>query len=82
MNFYISDMHYGHANILRLCNRPFSDVYEMNKALIQNWNSAVTPYDTVYIVGDVAWNVTEAIEFMHNCRGKKVLIVGNHDKKL
>ena len=30
-NFYISDLHIGHENILRFDNRPFADVNEMNK---------------------------------------------------
>lgn len=28
-NFYISDLHIGHENILRFDNRPFADVNEM-----------------------------------------------------
>lgn len=31
MNYYISDLHIGHENILRFDNRPFADVNEMNK---------------------------------------------------
>lgn len=30
MNYYISDLHIGHENILRFDNRPFADVNEMN----------------------------------------------------
>ena len=33
-NFYISDLHIGHENILRFDNRPFADVNEMNNKLI------------------------------------------------
>ena len=29
-NFYMSDLHIGHENILRFDNRPFADVNEMN----------------------------------------------------
>ena len=29
-NFYISDLHIGHENILRFDNRPFADVNEMS----------------------------------------------------
>ena len=47
MVYYISDLHFGHANIIKLCNRPFSDVNEMNEALIANWNNKVTNGDTV-----------------------------------
>ena len=46
-NFYISDLHLGHGNVIRFDGRPFGDVAEMERALISNWNSRVgrtTPY--------------------------------------
>ena len=48
MNFYIGDPHLGHEAIIRLCNRPFADVDEMDEAIISNWNSRVTNGDTVF----------------------------------
>lgn len=45
MNFYIGDPHLGHEAIIRLCNRPFADVDEMDEAIISNWNSRVTNGD-------------------------------------
>ena len=53
MNFYIGDPHLGHEAIIRLCNRPFADVDEMDDAIISNWNSRVTNGDTVFILGDM-----------------------------
>lgn len=52
MNYYISDLHIGHANAIKFDNRPFADVNEMNNAIMENWNSRVKPNDTVYILGD------------------------------
>lgn len=49
---YISDWHYGHNNILAFDNRPFKTVEEMNAALVERWNAAVHPGDTVYVLGD------------------------------
>ena len=54
-NFYISDLHIGHENILRFENRPFADINEMNNKIIENWNSRVCNGDTVYILGDFIW---------------------------
>ena len=33
--FFISDLHFFHNNIIRFCNRPYNDVYEMNFKLIK-----------------------------------------------
>ena len=50
MNYYISDLHFFHQNILRFDQRPFATVEEMKNALISNWNSTVTNEDIVYIL--------------------------------
>lgn len=36
MNLYISDLHFGHENIIAFDNRPFQNAQEMNEALIRN----------------------------------------------
>lgn len=77
-NFYISDIHEGHKNIIQYDKRPFFTVSEMNKALIDNWNKKVSENDTVYILGDLSWS-KNGIEFYQSLKGNKVLIKGNHD---
>lgn len=74
----IADPHFGHVNIIKYCNRPFSSVEEMNEILIQNWNKTVLPGDRVYVNGDVSIN-RRYLNIIHNLNGKKVLIKGNHD---
>ena len=54
MNRYISDLHFGHANILKFDNRPFRNTEEMETSLIENWNNTVLAGDTTYILGDFA----------------------------
>ena len=81
-NFYISDLHIGHENILRFDNRPFADVNEMNNKLIENWNARVCSDDTVYILGDFIWaKESEWPSIVGSLAGNKVLIRGNHDPK-
>ena len=45
--FFTADTHFGHANIIRYCGRPFADAAAMDGALIAIWNAAVAPGDTV-----------------------------------
>lgn len=80
MNFYISDLHLGHKRVLRMDDRPFETLDEMNNAIINNWNSRVGNNDTVYILGDIAWSNSEAYKVISQLTGTKVLILGNHDK--
>ena len=78
--FYISDLHFGHKNIIKHCNRPFETVEEMDKTLIQNWNSAVTNKDIVYVVGDFSYATKN--DYLPKLNGEIHLVRGNHDKKV
>jgi calcineurin-like phosphoesterase family protein len=81
--FFTSDLHFGHANVIKYCNRPFATASEMNEALIANWNSVVGPNDTIYILGDVFFcQPSEAVEILSRLNGKKHLVYGNHDKQI
>ena len=80
MIFYTSDLHLGHANIIKHCDRPFSDVTEMDRSLIENWNARVTNSDTVYIIGDMMFKIyVDPVKYLNKLKGKKHLIIGNHD---
>jgi len=82
MNIYFtSDLHFGHENIIKYCDRPYASAQEMNEGLIENWNARVRYDDIIYILGDVFFcQVNEAKQIMHRLNGKKRLILGNHDK--
>lgn len=81
--FFTSDLHLGHAKILEYSKRPFSNVDEMNEALIDNWNKTVTPGGLIYVIGDFALTrPPEAVRFAQRLKGNKYLVFGNHDRKL
>lgn len=82
MNYYTSDLHLGHANIIKLSRRPFSDVEEMNHTLLGNWNERVHCDDHVFIVGDFSFrSACPVVKYIEQLKGRKHLIIGNHDKK-
>ncbi len=83
MNLYISDLHLGHANVIKFDGRPFADVDEMDRMLIEMWNAKVRPEDNVYIVGDLCYRNGKPAEwYLKQLSGIKHLIIGNHDRKI
>lgn len=83
MIYFISDEHFGHDNIIKYCNRPFSSTEEMNEELIKRHNSIIKPNDTVYHLGDFAFGdgSSNPGKFFNRLNGKKILVKGNHDAK-
>ncbi len=80
--FVTSDSHFGHFNILKYCNRPFSSVEEMNETLIKNWNDNVSKNDTVIHLGDFAFRQSENLSKVFNrLNGNIHLLLGNHDNR-
>ena len=79
MIYFTADTHFGHENVIRFCSRPFSCAAEMDEALIENWNSRVKGNDTVYVLGDMFFRSVNFEEILKRLKGKKRLIVGNHD---
>lgn len=78
--WFTSDLHLGHSKIIEYCDRPYSDVKEMNKSLVDNWNTCVKPDDVVYFLGDFAMSGRDNIHLWLNfLNGRKHLIKGNHD---
>jgi calcineurin-like phosphoesterase family protein len=87
MIYFISDTHFSHSNIIKYCNRPFSNVEEMNKKIIANWNSKVKSEDTVFFLGD--WGFTKSTEAPEGKKfdlirpllnGNIIFVDGSHDK--
>lgn len=63
--------------------RPFTSTYEMNEYMIQKWNEVVKDNDYIYHLGDVTFRYDGVFnELMSRLKGKKRLIIGNHDKLL
>jgi calcineurin-like phosphoesterase family protein len=51
--------------------------------VVKQWNNTITNEDLVYIAGDVGLNTSSnVIKYLEQLKGDKILIEGNHDKKL
>jgi len=82
--FYTADTHFSHALMLspKACNRPFSDVREMDEFMVRAWNSVVMPNDFVYHLGDFSMGLHDGERvrsIFSRLMGRKVLVLGNHD---
>ncbi len=82
-HWFTSDLHFGHANVIKYSRRPFANVDEMDEGLIAAWNERVAPTDSVHVIGDLSFHKpgrTAAI--VSRLQGSIGLVLGNHDKKL
>ena len=76
--FLTADDHFSHDNIRKHCFRPWSTLEDHDNALVSNWNDTVNRRGTVIIIGDLAWK--RHAHWLGELNGKKILILGNHDK--
>ena len=76
--FVTADLHFDHAAILKHTGRPFRDLDDMNRSLVEKWNDLVHKRDLVYILGDFAFK--NHAHWLDQLNGKKILILGNHDE--
>lgn len=80
-DFFTSDSHFFHKNIINLCGRPFEDVEQMNDELVRKWNEVVGVDDVIVHCGD--FSLTSSVERLSEVvpllNGTKILIPGNHD---
>ena len=77
MIFTISDLHFCHKNIINFCKRPFSNINEMNEALIANINKIVMPTDILIICGDFGFiGVKKGQEILNriNCKNLQLIL--------
>lgn len=84
MRFYISDLHFFHANMNEhMDKRGFASAEAMNEYMIDRWNSRVRKNDEVVILGDLSiGSAKETNELLTRLKGRLYLIEGNHDKFL
>ena len=85
MNYYISDLHFFHANVTNEGNnfdgRPYDTLEEMHDDMRERWNKKITNADTVYILGDISMRgkPEKLIALVSTLKGHKILVQGNHD---
>jgi len=85
MIYFTSDFHLGHKNIIKYCDRPFKDVEEMDKTIIERFFEKVEGGDTVFFLGDLTFSRNRAKDFFIKVKDRDInftFIIGNHDKQI
>lgn len=77
----ISDLHLNHDKDFIYKVRGFSSIEEMNKILVENYNSLIQDQDKVYILGDICLGTDFTLIYntLKELKGQKYLAIGNHD---
>ena len=81
--WFTSDLHFGHRNVIRFCDRPWENEKDMERGLIDNWNETVKSEDIVFVLGDTFWfNDSHRIKkVLSQLNGKNIFMIpGNHDE--
>lgn len=81
--WFTSDLHLNHRGVITRQGRPFDSVEDMNEAIIAKWNGILTKRDNIYVLGDFAYDTdygTPLPKLFKALKGRKHLIVGNHDE--
>lgn len=81
MEWFSSDLHFGHNKDFIYQARGFNSIEEHDKAIVDNWNSIVDEDDDVYLLGDLMLNSDDAgIQNLIQLNGNiHTIIIGNHD---
>ena len=78
--FFTSDTHFGHTNILKYCNRPFTNIQEHDEEIVKRWNEVVPEDGIVFHLGDIGFcSETYLKDILEKLNGKIYWIIGNHD---
>lgn len=82
MIFVTSDSYWNHRKGFLYEPRGFKSIEQHDEKIIENWNSVVSPDDTVYHLGDLG--IGTDYEYFATCvkrlNGRIKWIFGNHNK--
>lgn len=73
-----ADLHIDHLKAAEA--RGFTDLKVYQEKVCDAWNDTVKPRTTIIVVGDAAL-YQEGLQIIKKLPGKKILVLGNHDKE-
>ena len=80
--WFTSDYHLFHSNIIKYCNRPYTNCFSMNKDIIDTINKRVHQDDLLFNLGDIGFNSVKYItDELSKINCDQIFVSGNHDRK-
>ena len=89
MKFFTSDIHFCDESSMKSDNRPFKNINEYNKFIINNFNKTAKKEDVIYVVGDLLdcdgpetdeW--LNGLKLIKKIKAKIILIMGNNEYRI
>ena len=78
--YFTSDLHFNHDREFIYKPRGFNAIYEMNDAIVKNWNNIINMEDDIYVLGDLMLGNNEVgISLIKQLKGNIHVVRGNHD---
>ncbi len=83
MNYYTSDLHFGHKKLVECGFRKADSITEIDEHIINMINLRCTKQDTLYILGDLSMSTHyEDIKYwLQQLNPQLFVIQGNHDDR-
>ena len=80
--WFTSDYHLFHSNIIKYCNRPYTNYIDMNKDIIHITNKFVGKNDLLFNLGDIGMSdKTDILNQLNKINCEQIFVSGNHDRK-
>ena len=79
--WFTSDLHFCHSNIIKYCNRPYDNTYEMNKDILSIIKKHVKENDVLFNLGDIGMASPKLIiDLIDSLELNQIFVSGNHDR--
>jgi calcineurin-like phosphoesterase family protein len=80
VDYFTSDHHFGHTNMIGFADRPYTSEREMNNDMIDKWNETIGHFDVVYHLGDLTLGEeSDAAYYFRKLNGRiKILACHRH----
>ncbi len=89
MKFFTADIHFSDTLTMQTDNRPFKNIKEYDRFIVNNFNKTAKKGDTIYVIGDLldcngpnTYEWKKGLEQIKKINAELVLIMGNNEDRV